>query len=234
MLWGFKNINYLGKFIKEMQKLLSSPVDVSSHSKAISRISVLRVLYNLAQGLPSSAGYTFERFLALVFGGKVDTDTLTGIEDVTFPGKPVSIKFLSRSDPRVKGSGSTLAQSSGCEYDEESKTIICPTEPVPVTYYVVIKDGLLLDFKQFVIKDPRRIPLKNGRFRMSVNKFEGVESMGVLDLRTVDTIAKSTMEALNNKFNNLLVELQSLVEEVDDLMYTAKSKKTNKKESQLS
>ena len=69
-----ESIDSLPIFISQMQKLLDSPVNVDKHAIAISRVAILRVLYNLVKAdLASSAGYTFERFLALVFGGEVDT-----------------------------------------------------------------------------------------------------------------------------------------------------------------
>ena len=207
-----KSINSLPRFISEINALLSSPVNVDKHTQAISRMSVLRVLYNLVRAdLASSAGYTFERFLALVFGGEVDTDTSEGIVDVNFASGGVSLKLLKKKKPTVKGSGKILQQS--LENGKSVRYIVCLKPDMDSDF--------VLQFKEFIVTDMSQLPIKkDGRFEVSINKLKHTD-IGSIDLRNVESISISTMEALNEKFNNLLLELQDLVEQVDDLMYTA-------------
>ena len=86
----------------------------------------------------------------------------------------------------------------------------------------------VLQFKEFIVTDISQLPIKkDGRFEVSINKLDHTD-IGSIDLRNVESISISTMEALNEKFNNLLLELQDLVEQVDDLMYTAEDDKATR------
>ena len=105
------NIRKLPEFIKAMQGLLVLPVNVEKHSEAISRIQVLRVLFNLVKTSASSnAGFTFERFLAMVFNGHVQPPRDPGIVDIKFEDASISAKLLTKMRPNIKGSISELLE----------------------------------------------------------------------------------------------------------------------------
>jgi len=226
-----RDINQIEKFSTAMQSLLSAPVDVADHSMAISRIQVLRVLYNLVKSdLAVSAGYTFERFLALIFGGKVDAASTEGIVDVEFPNSQISAKFISKKKPIVKGALSKLMESLD---SMES-----------ITYLVCLKPDMSSDKTvNFMLFDVNRdnvvnLPMakgadlesRKGSFYGSIRQYKdfNLRLAGSIDLSGTEQVAQGIMEALNQKFNNLLAELQSLVEQVDNLMYVARDDKQTK------
>ena len=168
-----KDISQIDKFTSSMQSLLTSPVDVSDHAVAISRIQVLRVLFNLVRSsLAVSAGYTFERFLALVFGGKVDDAATEGIVDVEFPNSQISAKFISKKKAIVKGAISKLMES----LDTSDS----------VTYLVCLKPNMdsdkVIDFVFFDVtrENFRNLPVlkgadfdaRKGTFYGSINQYK--------------------------------------------------------------
>lgn len=219
-----RDINQIGEFSSAMQSLLNSPVDVSDHAKAISRIQVLRVLYNLVKSnLAVSAGYTFERFLALIFGGKVDAASTEGIVDVEFPNSQISAKFISKKKPIVKGALSKLMES--LDVMESVTYLVClkPDMSSDKTVSFMLFDVNRENIMSLPLAKGADLEARKGSFYGSINQYKNfnLRQAGSIDLSGTEQVSQSIMQALNQKFNNLLSELQSLVEQVDDLMYTA-------------
>lgn len=219
-----RDINQIGEFSSAMQSLLNSPVDVSDHAKAISRIQVLRVLYNLVKSnLAVSAGYAFERFLALIFGGKVDAASTEGIVDVEFPNSQISAKFISKKKPIVKGALSKLMES--LDVMESVTYLVClkPDMSSDKTVSFMLFDVNRENIMSLPLAKGADLEARKGSFYGSINQYKNfnLRQAGSIDLSGTEQVSQSIMQALNQKFNNLLSELQSLVEQVDDLMYTA-------------
>ena len=220
-----QSIADFGDFINGMNAFMLAPIDVTNHAEAISRVDLLRTLYHLLTSPnEQSKGYDFEHFLAHVFSGTVVSATEEGIVDVLFPEANIAAKFI-KPNGVIKGSMSdlmtTVKDSGG-------------------TIYLIATKGEeeergKIDFYSFVVdrNNIRGVPTFREGKQMSftLSKFKksqeladlfSFEELGTLDLRGCLTLTENIFEALDEKFQNLLQEMQSLVDQVDALLYSSR------------
>jgi len=256
-------VNGLPQFINEMGNIVSTeaPINVEeSHAQLISRAQMIRVFYNLVmqeEGTPS--GLLFERYLALLFHGKVVEATQTkgeeNIADVEFPGKTlVSLKMLQK-DGKIKGSIRNLIKTLKLHGDEVIY-IVCekPSKNDPVVRFyqfsfnrenIVKLPGVtgqgaaaLLGAYESGDEEWQGDDVKRLRPGMQIKLKElitgdlsGGQIESGIDLSTTMEKTQMILEAVNTKFEGLLLQLQTLIEDVDELTYTATDKETTKKKA---
>jgi hypothetical protein len=231
---GGGDINQLGDFIKGLNAVLTSDIDVDKHVEVIAKIDVIRTLLNLLGnkatnkgGGASQKGYQFEMFIAETFGGKVDTATTTNLADVTFEGGRVSLKFINPGT-RIAGSFKNLIK----EVDKNGQIKYIVGEKYP--------DKAQIKFYQFVFDANSVVALENtltkniknryvqgakkkdgeftaGTFSLSTEELKKIaakdtfdEDLGTLDMSNAEDYTKKLFEALNIKFKDLFVKLQEL------------------------
>jgi len=231
-----------------------------SHSSLISQAQMIRVFYNLVmQKEGSPAGLEFERYLALLFGGYVVPATQDkgdeNIADVIFGEGDtlVSLKMLQKGG-KIKGSIRNLIKTLKLHGDAVIY-IVCakPSEQDPVVRFHQFTFTLeniknlpgvagkaveeLLAHWEPAIKDfgPEVKSLKPG-MQIKLNSlvtgdFQGGQIGSDLDLSTAMEKTQMILEAVNVKFNGLLLQLQELVKDVDDLTYSATDKDQTKKKA---
>ena len=250
----------LPQFISEMKNIVSteSPINVEeSHSQLISRAQMIRVFYNLVmQEEGSPAGLLFERYLALIFGGKVVEATQEkgeeNIADVIFPGQTlISLKMLQKGG-KIKGSIRNLIKTLKLHGDEVTY-IICekPNAKDPVVrfyQFTFTRDNIMklpgvagegatalltayeAGDEKWQGDDVRR--LKPGMQiklqELITGDFDGGQIQDGIDLSTTMEKTQMILEAVNTKFEGLLLQLQKLVEDVDELTYSVGDKEQTK------
>jgi hypothetical protein len=234
------NISKIKKFITDINKFTSTVVPAENHGEAISRILVLRTLYNLAKSdNPQTMGFLFERFMALMFGGTVVQPDELGLVDVEFTNSNVSLKFI-RSGGEIGGSLKKLKQDLFAATPEEEKREKKRDKErrpaAPVKYIVCTKpgdEGNEVTFHEFIITSDsyERLPLnaKETRFSGKLTEFEDVRPIGAIDLSNVIKSSQDMMELLNKKFKGLILEVQQLTREVDSLMLGVGGKETKER-----
>jgi len=226
------DIENLPAFINEINNFTSEVIPAEKYGQAVARILILRTLYNLAKSPDASTmGFSFERFMALMFKGSVIDPAAEGITDVQFPGTNVSLKFLRRGG--VVG-GSIKKLKEDLKDDPNAS----------VKYIVAEKPGKTdndIIFHEFVV-DQNNIEglpgYKKGddefgtRFSGKISDFkaQGVRQIpGAINLDNVPETSQKMIEDLNQRFNGLIAEVQGLTDEVDSLMLGAGDEGETKK-----
>ncbi len=229
------NLNIVGiedldVFIGAMNNFLTRPVDISDHTLAISRVDILRTFYHLLTSPnEQSKGYDFEHFLAHIFGGQqLSVNAQDGIVDVEFPATNIAAKFI-RPGGVIKGSMKDLMKT--LESDRGVNFLVATKgqkkERGVVNFYTFVVDRTNVEMVPQTKKGQMNLSIKKLRDNADVFGFEEI-SNSPLDLRGCLERTEEILLALNEKFQNLLSELQSLVDQVDDLMYKAKEPKETK------
>ena len=218
-------------FLGAMNDFMTREVDIQDHTEAISRIDILRTFYHLLTSPnEQSKGYDFEYFLAYVFGGRVIPASTDGIADLVFPATNISAKFI-KPKGAIKGSivdlQATVEQDGGINY-------IVATKGKGELRGVVHFYSFTIDANNLssvpVDGKGKQMAFTLGKLAKNADLFIFQElSNSPIDLRGCLELTETIFEALNQKFQNLLSEMQGLVDQVDDLMYKAKKPKETKK-----
>jgi len=220
------DIENLPAFINEINNFTSEVIPAEKYGQAVARILILRTLYNLAKSPDASTmGFSFERFMALMFKGSVIDPAAEGITDVEFPGTNVSLKFLRR--------GGTVGGSI-----KKLKEDLRDDPSASVKYIVAEKPGKTdndIIFYEFVVNQDNleKLPKYDGkRFSGKIKDFtaQGVRQIpGAINLDNVVETSQKIIEDLNQRFNGLIAEVQGLTDEVDSLMLGAGDEGETKK-----
>ena len=246
------NINNFRRFIKSM----NNATNVASYSRLdisqrLSRLNVLRVIYNLIgfkSGRQSVAGFNFENFLAIFYGGEVLPPTDDGINDVSIGagGKEYSLKF--RKDKTISGSTFDLVQSIKKSSVGKVNYIVGVKKGKSVTFLLVQigLDNLIASFgvepnpKSVSYQKIRKLlvlaknatqlesEMQSFKFGATDPVYGGAKDLGTIDASDALKVSKLVLEDVNKQFENLIKNLQILTKEVNELTYVAKDKKQRK------
>lgn len=233
---GGGDINQLGDFIKGLNAVLTSDIDVDKHVEVIAKIDVIRTLLNLLGnaatnkgGGASQKGYQFEMFIAETFGGTVVKGTTTNLADVTFGGGSVSLKFIK---PGTKIAGSYENLKKEVDKNGQIKYIVGEKYPAKTqiifyefvfdaTSVVALENTLTKNIKNRYVqgakKNKQTGQFEGGSFSLSKEVVQKIaakgtfnEGLGTLDMSNAEDYTKKLFEALNIKFKDLFVKLQEL------------------------
>ena len=231
---GGGDINQLGDFIKSLNAVLTSDIDVNKHVEVIAKIDVIRTLLNLLGsketnmgGGASQKGYQFEMFIAETFGGTVEKGTTTNLADVTFEGGRVSLKFI-KPGTRIAGSFENLKKE--VNDNGQIKYIVGEKYPAKaqIKFYqfvfdansvAALKNTLTKNIKNRYVQGAKKNKdgeFEGGSFSLSTKEVKEIAAnKEVIDLATLDMSkaedqTKKLFEALNIKFKDLFVKLQEL------------------------
>jgi len=231
---GGGDINQLGDFIKGLNAVLTSDIDVDKHVEVIAKIDVIRTLLNLLGsketnrgGGAAQKGYQFEMFIAETFGGTVEKGTTTNLADVTFEGGRVSLKFI-KPGTRIAGSYENLKKEVdkngqikyivGEKYPEEKK-IAFYEFVFDVQSVAALEKTLTKNIKNRYVQGAKRNKdgeFEGGSFNLSKEEVEKIAAdktmldLATLDMSNAEDYTKKLFEALNIKFKDLFVKLQEL------------------------
>tara|TARA_Y100001973_G_C5202470_1_gene338878 strand:+ start:3213 stop:4085 length:873 start_codon:yes stop_codon:yes gene_type:complete len=179
------DIQVLNNFMSEF-----SPKSEESHTSVIGKLVILQTLHNLLNhDSGSSAGFSFEKFIAILYNGRVVAGN-ADIIDITFSDQqsPVSLKFIRGT--RVTGSNDLLKKAG------------------PVTYFVGRKfpdRGAIVFYSK--VLDPAQHDLERG---VSLREFEEVGTLQLSTEKFMDT-ATMGLKMLDNIFGSLRRDMEDLV-----------------------
>ena len=246
------NINNFKRFINSMNNAANaasySRLDISQR---LSRLNVLRVIHNLIglkSGRQSVAGFNFENFLAIFYGGEVIAPDKEGINDVSIGagGKEYSLKF--RKDKTISGSTFDLVQSIKKSSVGKVNYIVGVKKGASVTFLLVQVglDNLIASFgvepdpesesyqkiRKLLVRAKSATQLESQiqsfKFGATDPVYGGAKELGTIDASDALKVSKLVLAEVNKQFEDLIKNLQILTKEVNELTYVAKDKKQRK------
>lgn len=248
---GGGDINQLGDFIKGLNAVLTSDIDVDKHVEVIAKIDVIRTLLNLLGsketnrgGGASQKGYQFEMFIAETFGGTVEKGTTTNLADVTFEGGRVSLKFI-KPGTRIAGSFENLKK----EVNDNGQIKYIVGEKYPdkaqIKFYqfvfdansvAALKNTLTKNIKNRYVQGAKKKDgeFTGGSFSLSTEEVKEIAvnnkiiDLATLDMSNAEDYTKKLFEALNIKFKDLFVKLQELNAAADRFKTDATTQSTGR------
>ena len=220
------DISQLGELVSNLNNFLNTPAKqlINDHVTAIAMVDVMRTLYHLLTSPnPSVKGYTFEQFIAKLFGGKVIKGIADNIADVEFPQGNVSLKFV-KPKSSVKGSYANLStevqKNEEIRYYVGEKILDKKNPKIRFYTFVITREQAIYMLR--TIKKNKMSPLldkKGNAFSLSPTELnKGVYQMkelGVLNMGDMVGKTDAIFRLLDQKFQGLFSTLQELAEAAD-------------------
>tara|TARA_B100000700_G_scaffold316435_1_gene405995 strand:+ start:826 stop:1764 length:939 start_codon:yes stop_codon:yes gene_type:complete len=208
---GIRNLIELNKSLQD------SNLEGKSVADLMSRVRLMRVLYNLVNNAnPSSAGTLFERLFALLFNMKVETSTKDNLEDVVSEsGKGISLKLIGEKT-KIEGSKKLLASAGGS-----------------VDYVIARKNQDKNQLSFYSVNLRLEDASSDGQFSLAylsaAASGSGVTKGGVtltatligsMDISQVVPTSEKVASYVNQRFNSLIDETEQLIDAVRELVGT--------------
>ena len=245
------NLNNFRKFINSM----NNATNVASYSKLdisqrLSRLNVLRVIYNLVgfkSGRQSVAGFNFENFLAIFYKGEVIAPELDGINDVKLGTRERQYSLKFRKDKTITGSTFDLVRSIKKSSVGKVNYIIGVKKGMSVTFFLV-QIALNDLIRSLGVEDPEselyqktrsllvrakdatelESQIQSFKFGATDPVYTGAKGLGTINATDAMEVSKTVLESVNEQFNGLIKNLQILTKEVSELTYVAKDQEQRK------